>query len=145
VCVARTLNLGKYLRFDQQKGAPKLLEKILADGCEALLGAVFLDGGWAAADRVIRHFWAPLMDQSAQDPLENPKSSLQEWSQAHNLGMPVYRVCGRSGPDHQPLFTVGVTVHGFSEIEASGGSKQAAEVLAAEKMWTYLTHEANLP
>jgi len=136
--IAQRLHLQSYLRYDQQKGSLRLLEKILADGCEALLGAIFLDKGWTEVDRLIQRLWGPLVAKQRLCPPFNAKSSLQEWSQAQQLGMPVYRLCDRAGPDHHPLFTVRVELEGYPPFYASAGSKKEAESLAAEKFWNEL-------
>lgn len=132
VAVAQQLDLQSDLHYDQQKGVARLHEKIIADSCEALLGALFLDGGLEAAEKRIKVWWKPYLKAQKIPPI-NPKSYLQEWAQAQGLPVPFYRVLHFSGPDHQPLFTLQVEVEGFPVVQASGSSKKQAEIKAAEK------------
>jgi ribonuclease III len=105
-------------------------DNILGDMCEALIGALYIDGGMAAAERFIRGAWATLLDRHAGPP-KDPKSALQEWAQRRRLPIPSYSVVGRDGPDHAPRFRVQVSVRGFEPAEASGANKQEAEKAAA--------------
>lgn len=104
---------------------------IIADACEAVLGAIFLDGGFETARRVVRDFWGPLANR-AEDVGTDPKSALQEWAQGHSLGLPRYVEVVRSGPDHAPRFTTEVRIKGFGAERGEGTSKRAAEQSAAE-------------
>ncbi|GAC1332581.1 MAG: ribonuclease III [Beijerinckiaceae bacterium] len=104
---------------------------ILADVCEALIGAAFLDGGFAAAQALVRRGFGDRM-RATPRPVADPKTALQEWAQARGLPPPSYREEARSGPDHAPLFTIRVEVGGFAGIAADAGSKRAAEQSAAE-------------
>ncbi|MCZ6837738.1 MAG: putative dsRNA-binding protein, partial [Alphaproteobacteria bacterium] len=82
------------------------------------------------AARFIERHWAPLILQSDAPP-RDAKTTLQEWSQARGLGLPKYRDIAREGPDHEPLFTVEVTVSGHEAARAQGNNKRAAEQEAA--------------
>lgn len=103
---------------------------ILADALEAVLGAVYLDGGYAAADSVVHNLWEGLHDKDAAPP-EDPKTRLQEWAQGQGLPLPKYEMLSRTGPDHAPLFEVGVTVEGHGGATAFAASKREAEKEAA--------------
>jgi ribonuclease-3 len=103
----------------------------LADVCEALIGAVFLDDGFAAARTLVRSAFEDRM-RARHRPSQDPKTALQEWAQARGLPTPVYRTQERSGPDHAPRFTISVEVDGFDAVSADAGSKRAAEQGAAE-------------
>jgi ribonuclease III len=105
-------------------------ETILADVCESLIGAVFLDAGYAAAKEVVTRAFAPQM-RTPRRPLRDPKTTLQEWAQARGLEAPRYREAGRTGPHHAPEFDVEVAVTGFASSTAKGNSKRAAEQAAA--------------
>ncbi|MEI6485605.1 MAG: ribonuclease III [Sphingomonadales bacterium] len=105
-------------------------DNVLGDVAEALVAAVFIDGGWAAAEAFVTRHWGPLM-QADQPFLNDPKSALQQWALKRRLGMPDYLVVGREGPDHAPLFTVEVTVRGQPPISATGRNRQEAEKAAA--------------
>ena len=103
---------------------------ILADACEAIIGAVFLDGGYPAAMAVVLPVWAPRMRAPGR-PLRDPKTALQEWAQGRGHAAPVYREVKREGPDHAPVFTIAVAVDGFEVGLGLGGSKRIAEQSAA--------------
>lgn len=103
---------------------------IVADATEAVIAALYIDGGYPAAARFIGRHWAPLIMQSDAPP-RDAKTTLQEWSQARGLGLPKYRDIAREGPDHEPLFTVEVTVSGHQAARAQGNNKRAAEQEAA--------------
>ncbi len=107
-----------------------LRQAIGGDICEAIIGAVFLDGGFAAARPLVERAFAALM-HAPHHPLRDPKTALQEWAQAKGLAAPVYRELGRVGPDHAPEFTVAVRVDTLADAEARGGSKRLAEQAAA--------------
>lgn len=103
---------------------------ILGDAVEAVIGAVYEDGGFEAARDVVRRFWAPKLDTLTTAP-RDAKTALQEWSQAHGLGLPAYREVERTGPAHAPAFVVEVAVDHFPPERARGRSKRAAEQEAA--------------
>jgi ribonuclease-3 len=133
--VAREIGLGKHLRLGKQArddGAGDS-ENVLGDVIEALIGALFLEGGFAAAESFIHRAWASRVDARDRAP-QHPKSALQEWAAAKNLKPPVYTLAGRSGPHHNPRFTVSVAIAGAGEASADGSSKQEAETAAATKL-----------
>jgi ribonuclease III len=103
---------------------------ILADACESLIGAIFLDGGFLAAREAIARAWAPRM-RAVLSPARDAKTLLQEWAQARSLGAPNYEEIGRSGPDHAPKFTVRVSLRGYEPEVGAASSKRAAEQAAA--------------
>ena len=100
---------------------------------EAVIAAVWLDGGDAPARRFIETRWEPLMAEDATPP-KPAKMALQEWAQGRGLPIPVYRETERTGPDHAPQFTVEVTVMGEAPVCGSGSSKRAAEDVAAQAL-----------
>ena len=106
---------------------------ILADACEAVIGALYLDGGLAAAESFFDQFWADELKGLTQRP-KDPKSRLQEWAAAKGFGLPEYTLTGRTGPDHRPIFKVEVRVEGVDTSEGEGASKQAAQRQAAERL-----------
>ncbi|MDO9489075.1 MAG: ribonuclease III [Sphingomonadaceae bacterium] len=108
-------------------------ENVLGDVVEAMIGALYLDGGMAAAEAFVRRVWAPYMSLDALAP-KHPKSALQEWANARGLRSPEYLVVDRSGPQHAPRFRVRVTVRGREPVEAEGTNKQDAETAAAQAM-----------
>src|SRR5947209_4926849 len=130
--VAREWGLARYVRLGRGEaalGGERV--PILGDVCEALIGAVFLDGGFAAAQALVRSAFEERM-RARHRPSQDPKTALQEWAQARGLPTPVYTTRERSGPDHAPRFTISVEVDGFPAMSADAGSKRAAEQGAAE-------------
>lgn len=108
-------------------------ENILADVMEALLAAIYQDGGLPAAYSIVEQWWGErihTMDKAPQDP----KTALQEWVQARGLPLPVYDIVSREGPDHAPLFVIEVQVLGETPMQAEGPSRRQAEKIAAERM-----------
>jgi ribonuclease-3 len=133
--IARAIDLGAAIRLgasEANAGARTRLA-ILADVCEALIGAVYLDGGFAAAEALIGRLWQVRMKTKAE-PLRDPKTVLQEWAQGRGLPTPAYREIARSGPDHDPQFRVAVQLPHLAPAEGSGRSKRAAEQAAAAAM-----------
>ena len=132
---ARDLDIGTAMRLsdsERQSGGQDNAN-ILSDMMEAVIGAVYLDGGLDAARAVL----APLLagDITAmKTPPRDPKTTLQEWTQAQGLGLPEYILTARTGPDHAPDFTVSVSITGKPSAIASGPSKRAAEKAAAQTM-----------
>jgi len=123
------LRLGRQARADGVAGS----DNVLGDICEALIGALYLDGGLEAARTFVRRAWATHVDAKAGAP-KHPKSALQEWAAERRLGMPHYELIGRGGPHHAPTFHVRVSVRGQEPAEAEGGSKHEAERLAAQAL-----------
>lgn len=104
---------------------------ILADACEAVMGALYADAGFETARAFIARMWeAPMASYAA--PPRDPKTSLQEWAQGRGHPLPEYRLVSQEGPSHAPRFRVAVGVEGLGEAEAEGPSKRAAERSAAE-------------
>jgi ribonuclease-3 len=130
--VADTIGLGRYLVLSRAEAAAGAAANpgILSDACEALIAAIYLDGGFEAASTFVRRFWAPLIDEM-EEPPRDPKTALQEWAQARGLALPAYELVATSGPDHRPLFTVRVSVVGADPTIATASSKRNAEAKAA--------------
>ncbi len=133
--VALALDLGPHLRLgggEAQSGGRKK-QAILADVCESVIGAVFLDGGYAAALKVVERHWSERM-LMPKPALRDAKTALQEWAQARGLPPPLYREKERRGPDHSPEFLVSVELPGLKATEGAGLSKRSAEQAAAAAM-----------
>jgi ribonuclease-3 len=109
-------------------------DAVLGDACEALIAALYLDGGLECARTFFLTFWAEEFDRLGEPRSKDPKTQLQEWAQARGLGLPAYEVVGREGPDHAPAFTVRVAVEGLPQEEGRGRSRQDAEKAAAQTM-----------
>ncbi|MCW8836970.1 MAG: ribonuclease III [Rhodospirillales bacterium] len=103
---------------------------LVADSCEAVIAAIYLDGGLEAASRFISAKWLPLMEAFSSPPKDN-KTALQEWAQGRGIPLPEYAEVDRDGPPHAPVFTVSVTVSGYEPVTGTGGSKRIAEQEAA--------------
>lgn len=106
---------------------------ILADVCEAVIAALYLDGGMAVAEDFIKSFWGALAGDMAETPKDG-KTALQERAQGAGLAAPVYLEVGRSGPAHAPEFTIEVQVKGQASVTGAGRTKQAAQQAAAAAM-----------
>ena len=133
--MARAIDLGAAIRLgsSEANAGGRKRPAILADVCEALIGAVYLDGGFLAAEALVGRLWEERLRTTAQ-PLRDPKTVLQEWAQARGLPTPAYREVARSGPDHDPEFRVAVHLPKFAPAEGLGRSKRAAEQAAAAAM-----------
>jgi ribonuclease-3 len=132
--VAEALEVAPYIRTDHKgRAQERITRTILADVCEALIGAVFLDAGYGAALGVVERHWRERM-LKRRKPLRDPKTLLQEWALARGLPPPLYREVERSGPDHSPEFRIAVELPGIAAIEGNGRSKRDAEQAAAAAM-----------
>ena len=131
--VARRAGIAEFIRLSagEELSGGRNNPAIAADCCEAVIAALYLDGGFAAAERFIAKFWAPLVNQTPRPP-KDPKTALQEWAQSRGLPLPVYSTVSQSGPDHDPTFTVRVQVKGYPPTTATGRSKRLAEQIAAQ-------------
>jgi ribonuclease-3 len=130
--VARTLNLGEAIRLgvgEAQSGGRRKAA-ILGDACEALIGAVYLDGGLEPARRFVVENWRNKM-LATTSIVRDAKTTLQEWAQGRGLAAPSYAIVGRSGPDHAPSFEVEVNVEGLPASHGAGRTRREAEQDAA--------------
>ncbi len=130
--VARECGMGDILVLAEAEDGSGGRDKpaILGDACEALIAALYLDGGFAAAKGFFDRFWAERVTTLEAVP-RDPKTLLQEWAQARWRVTPAYTVRARTGPDHEPEFIIEVTVPGLEPETGSGPSKRAAEQAAA--------------
>jgi ribonuclease-3 len=133
--VARAIDLGPALRLgaSESNAGGRSRTAILADVCEALVGAVFVDGGYRAAAALVERLWGE-RTRAPVRPLRDPKTQLQEWAQARGLPTPAYREVERTGPHHNPEFRIAVTLPGREPAEGMGRSKRVAEQAAAAAM-----------
>ncbi len=129
------IGLGEAIRLgaSESNAGGRDRTAILADVCEALIGAVYVDGGYEAAAALIGRLWEERM-RSPVRPLRDAKTILQEWAQGRGLPTPAYREVERKGPDHSPEFRIIVELPGRSPAEGVGRSKRAAEQAAAAAM-----------
>lgn len=133
--VAEALGLGQDLTFakgERDAGAASN-PAILADALEAVIAAVYLDGGLEPARALILAHWHSLMAGDSAPP-SDPKTALQEWALARGLSLPVYRLVRSEGPAHEPHFEVSVSIEGMPPATGEGRSKRAAEKAAASAL-----------
>ena len=131
--IPERMRLGKQAREDGAQDS----DNVLGDTVEALIGAVYLEAGFEAAEDVVQRLWAARVGELERAP-KHPKSALQEWAAANNRRPPVYEVVGRSGPHHAPKFVVAVSIKDVGEARAEGTTKQDAETAAAEALLAQL-------
>jgi ribonuclease-3 len=133
--VARRLGLHEMMLTAKtaERAQVQASQKVLADLCESVIAAIYLDQGLEAARSFIISMWRDLFERHAQPP-RDAKSALQEWAAARGLPPPTYEEVARTGPDHAPEFTVKVSVPGLGEETGAGPSKRAAEQAAAGRL-----------
>ncbi len=141
--IARQLDLGQYVQLGagELKSGGWRRDSILADGVEALIGAVYLDAGMEACQQLIQHLWWQRIDElSHEDAFKDAKTQLQEKLQAEGKNLPVYDIILTTGQAHEQEFHVRCQIEGMAEtIEAKGNSRRKAEQKAAAKMLKLLT------
>ena len=133
--VARDCGLGNVLKLGRSEmmSGGRRKEALLGDALEALIAAVYQDAGYDAARALVLRLWGDRIAAVAADA-RDAKTSLQEWAQARSMAPPAYTETGRSGPDHQPVFTVTVTLDSGQSETAQAGSKRVAEQQAARAL-----------
>jgi ribonuclease-3 len=134
--VARSLDLGPSLVLSDSEAGSGGRDKdtILADACEALLGAIFLEAGYEKSRQVVRQHWGAKLEGSPAAETADAKSALQEWAQGQGLDLPQYEEVERQGPDHAPRFTAEVRIKGKKPARGEGANKRAAEQAAATNL-----------
>lgn len=136
--LAQEFNLGKYLRLGagELKTGGAQRKSILADGMEAVVGAIYLDGGFQACESCILRWYENRLENVETIPeLKDPKTRLQEYLQAKKLPLPVYTILVLEGPAHQQSFKVECQLHGLTNKAIGiGSSRRRAEQKAAEKI-----------
>jgi len=140
---AERVHLGNYLQLGkgEEKTGGRTKQALLVDALEAVLGAIYIDGGVEEARRMVLRFLEPQMEDIgiSERQLRDFKTELQEQLQARQLGRAEYNIAAEDGPDHQKLFTVEVMIGGESLARGSGLTKKAAEQAAArhalERIW----------
>jgi ribonuclease-3 len=141
--VGAEIKLGRFLVLSgsEEESGGRAKATILGDACEAVLGAIFLDGGFEPAREVVRRLWTNRIGTGEQ-VRPDAKSALQEWAQGRGLALPDYAEIVREGPDHRPLFTAEVRIRGLEPARGKGASKRLAEqdaattLLVREGVWT---------
>jgi len=140
--VAEKIGLGAFVELSKSEGemGGRSNPSILSDCCEAVIAALYLDGGLEAANSFIKDKWEPLMENTYEPPKDD-KTRLQEWAQAQGLGLPAYSEVKREGPSHAPLFTMKVALSDGKSVFATGKSKRLAEQAAAGLLIDKLENE----
>lgn len=130
--VAREIGLADHIRLSAGEASAQTRhnESLLADVCEAVIGALYIDGGLTAAERFIRQHWEPRL-AAASKPPRDPKTALQEWTQARGYGLPRYQTVRIEGPPHRRVFVVAVEAGELEPAQGSGTSRRGAEAAAA--------------
>jgi len=132
---AENIGLGDYIimaKSAEDSGGRSRIT-ILADICEAVIGAIYLEGGAEPARKLIRTYWRDFL-KDANIAERDAKTRLQEWAQSRRIATPTYVTLNRKGPAHEPLFTIAVRMNGFEQQTGQGRSKREAEQAAAAKM-----------
>lgn len=130
--VGQSINMGEFIVFSQSERSSggQNNENIISDVVEAMLGAIYIDGGYDAAQKVILKLWGSIIKTLEKAP-QDPKTELQEWVQARGLDLPDYNIVDRHGPDHAPVFVVELKVQNEKPIRAEGASRRQTEKNAA--------------
>lgn len=133
--VAREIDLGAVLRLGRSEmlSGGRRKQALLGDAIEAVIAAVYLDGGFDAARALILRLWGARVHDVEEDA-RDPKTALQEWAQARGLQPPRYDEVRREGPDHAPVFTIAARLATGESSEAVAGSKRQAEQAAAQAL-----------
>ena len=132
--VGKNINLEKYiLTFNPKNKKIKVEDKVIADCCEALIGAIYLDKGFQAAENFILTLWEKNIKDSIITQID-AKTKLQEYSLKKYKSLPIYKLISSSGPRHKPKFTLSVKLKDTNYFEGIGDSKKKAEQNAAKKL-----------
>jgi ribonuclease III len=133
--IAREIGLGEVLKLGRSEmlTGGRRKEALLGDAMEAVIAAVYQDAGFDAARALVLRLWGDRI-AAVEPDARDAKTALQEWAQARGMPPPTYAETARSGPDHAPVFTVGVTLENGDAAEATAGSKRLAEQAAARML-----------
>ncbi len=133
--VARQIELGGVLKIGRSEmlSGGRRKDALLGDGMEAVIAAIYKDGGFEVAKKIIINFWGDRI-KNVKGDARDAKTMLQEWAQARGQNPPNYEVMSRSGPDHAPDFLVKVILDSGETSEALAGSKRQAEQMAAKAL-----------
>lgn len=138
--VARQYQLSEAIVFDKGSRQNSATDNVLANVCEAVIAAIYLDGGLEPARIFILQAWQKIFDEMVDVPV-SAKSALQEYTVAQGLGMPHYEIVSQQGPAHKPVITVRIQLEAGQKTEASDSSRKKAENIAAEKMLAKLKED----
>ena len=131
--IAKYLEIEKYILVYNPKNKNIIIEdKVLADCCEGLIGAIYLDKGFIVVEKVVLNLWKDHISASIITQID-AKTKLQEFSLKKFKKLPIYKVISNTGPRHKPLFKVAVKLHNTKIFSAEGKSKKDAEQNAANR------------
>ena len=138
--VARKIKFGDYVLISAGEEAAGARESItiLSDALEAVIGALYWDGGLEVAKRFILEHWESLLELD-EDPPVDSKTALQEWAQRRQYALPQYTVISQEGPAHSPKFLIEVCLAKFEPQKGYGTSKRQAEQMAAKSLLAHVT------
>ena len=129
--IAKKINLDSYIKtFNPNNKKIKIEDKIISDSCEALIGAIYLDKGFAIVEKIILNLWSKHIEKSVVTEID-AKTKLQELTLKNFKKLPTYKLISNIGPRHKPIFKVGVKLPNTKYFIASGKSKKEAEQNAA--------------
>ena len=132
--IAKKIKLEKFLLiFNPSKNNLKIEDKVLADSCEALIGAIYLDKGFSIAEKIILELWNKKIKESIITEID-AKTKLQEFSLKKFKSLPIYKLVSSSGPKHKPNFIISVKLKDTKIFKGSGNSKKKAEQVAAKNL-----------
>lgn len=129
--VALSLRLNEFMQVANSELRNNV--NVLCDVCEAVIGAIYIDGGSSAAIDFVNNHWRELVDKNVAPP-KDAKSRLQEVAHVKGYGAPQYKIVGREGNEHEPIFEVEVSLGVGKSVRAKGKNKKMAEMAAAEAM-----------
>jgi ribonuclease-3 len=141
--VAQTIDLGLYLKLGSGEQKNKGWERasVLSNALEALIAAIYLDGGMKSCKKTVLKLWQPYLDKlSLKTVIKDPKTRLQEYLQAKQLPLPTYRILAVQGQSHAQIFEIECIVTDIPPVYAKGNSRRYAEQSAAEKVLDFLNH-----
>ena len=140
--VARQIDLGAVLRLGRSEmlSGGRRKQALLGDAVEAVIAAVYLDGGFEVARDLILRLWGDRISHVESDA-RDAKTALQEWAQARGLAPPQYLETDRSGPDHAPVFTISAQLSTGVSAQATAGSKREAQQAAAKMLLDQVEHD----
>lgn len=133
--VANKINIEAHIQISaaERKSGGSKKKTILSNAIEAIIGAIYTDGGYESAYKFIANFWQDMIETQDAPP-EDAKSALQEWAQSRSLPLPIYKLVRKSGTDHNPEFEMEVFVETLGKATAIDNSKKKAEKKAAEEL-----------
>ena len=129
--IGKKINLGKFIiTATSNKNENNIVDKIISDACEALIGAIYLDHGFIVVEKFINKLWKNHLQKSIELQID-AKTKLQEYSLKKYKSLPIYKFLSNTGPKHKPLFKIAVKIQNSKFINATGYSKKDAELKAA--------------